>query len=235
MTEARVAETADLRASLAELDRQVERGSQFTQAVIQRSFWRLSTAEELLTRLVNVLEERGVVDAVVDLGFEPASDDDDADDEPAPGIAWPTIALREDDAEQRQTGSSKVVDCDARMHVCQAVCCRMRFPLNAEEIDGGVVKWDLGHPYLIRQDATGRCVHSEGASGCNIYDNRPGVCRRYSCAEDPRIWTDFDGMVLNEEWINANLGPRRMQVEAVVPMETRVEIVPKPKPAAATT
>jgi hypothetical protein len=31
------------------------------------------------------------------------------------------------------------------------------------------------------------------------------VCRGYSCAKDERIWKDFDNMILNEEWIEANL------------------------------
>jgi hypothetical protein len=31
------------------------------------------------------------------------------------------------------------------------------------------------------------------------------VCRGYSCANDPRIWKDFERMELNAEWITANL------------------------------
>ena len=34
----------------------------------------------------------------------------------------------------------------------------------------------------------------------------PTVCRGYSCAGDKRIWSDFEGQVLNQEWIDAHLG-----------------------------
>jgi Fe-S-cluster containining protein len=100
------------------------------------------------------------------------------------------------------------VDCAARMHVCQAVCCTLPFPLSAEEVEAGEVRWDLGHPYVIRQTAEGYCVHNERPTGgCDVYDHRPGVCRGYSCAEDARIWSDFDNMVLNEEFLSSRRRP----------------------------
>jgi hypothetical protein len=39
-----------------------------------------------------------------------------------------------------------------------------------------------------------------------VYADRPGVCRHYSCANDERIWKDFENMELNHEWLDANLG-----------------------------
>ncbi len=100
------------------------------------------------------------------------------------------------------------VDCAARMHVCKAVCCTLPFPLSAEEVEAGDVRWDLGHPYVIRQTAEGYCVHNDQSTGgCDVYDRRPGVCRGYSCAEDTRIWSDFDNMVLNEEFLSSRRRP----------------------------
>jgi Fe-S-cluster containining protein len=88
------------------------------------------------------------------------------------------------------------------------VCCTLPFPLSAAEVEAGEVRWDLGHPYVIRQDAAGYCVHNESDhSGCSIYDRRPGVCRGYSCANDDRIWLDFDNMVLNEEFLRNRKRP----------------------------
>ena len=61
---------------------------------------------------------------------------------------------------------------------------------------------------FIRHEVDGYCTHHHRAGGgCGIYANRPGVCRRYSCANDSRIWKDFDQMELNTEWIAANLPP----------------------------
>jgi Fe-S-cluster containining protein len=211
-------------AAVAELDRQVERGSFFTQAVFQRGFSRIEQAETLLSRLVDLLAERGVVE-FVDLGLAPTpggdgSGGDGADSQS--GISWPAVTLRVDDPDQGSECESSV-DCGARMHICQAVCCRLKFPLSCEEVDSGAVKWDLGHPYIVRHESNGYCTHNDPATGgCLIYGHRPAVCRRYSCAGDTRIWSDFDGMVLNQAWIDEHLATDDLHVAAVVPsMEER--------------
>jgi len=217
---------------LGELDRQVERGSLFTQATLQRSMQRIEGAEMLLAAVVRSLTAKGVVSAEeLGVSFE---DDDEADDDQAPpedaavsaavaaappSIKWPTIAVRVDDPDPA-TRPEVQVDCAARMHVCQAVCCRLKFPLSAAEVDGGQVKWDIGHPYIIRHEADGWCTHNDSTTrGCRIYDDRPGVCRRYSCYGDARIWADFDNMVLNQEWIDAHLSDRgrELHVSAALP------------------
>jgi Fe-S-cluster containining protein len=224
--------TEELQDAVAEVDRQATRSSQFTQAVLQRAFRRINSTEELLLRVVAALDAQGVVSAPA-LGL--AEDDHEPDPiedlDETPTIAWPTIALREDGPDERLPESTKIVDCAARMHVCQAVCCKLRFPLSADEVDAGKVRWDLGHPYFVRHDASGRCVHNDaGNGGCSVYEDRPSVCRRYSCAGDTRIWKDFDAMELNDEWISQHLGARNIGVESVVPpMEVRVQLMRKPR------
>src|SRR5205085_937235 len=140
-----------------------------------------------------------------------------------PSISWPSVAVRvdaEDDGLPVQ-----MVDCEARMHVCHAVCCKLKFPLSGPEIDSGHVKWDIGHPYIIRQESDGRCTHNDAATGhCGVYDHRPRVCRRYSCVGDTRIWKDFDNMVLNQEWIDAHIGQLDLQVSAVLPSLDEPEV-----------
>lgn len=204
---------------LAELDRQVERGSLFAQAVFQREFARLERAESLLLRLVSRLSASGVVSAdelgLVEAGAGPEPPEEPEPPEPDTEINWPTVALRVDDESDPPRQS---VDCDARMHICHAVCCRLKFPLSCSEVDAGTVKWDIGHPYIIRQDSSGWCTHNDRATGCcTVYEDRPGVCRNYSCAGDTRIWKDFDGMVLNQEWIDEHLISQDLHVAAVVP------------------
>ncbi len=223
-----------LRSDVVELDRQVERGSLFTQAALERSFRRIGDAESTLAELVRALDARGVVSAE-ELGFsmtpsdeadgstDGPSDAEEPADDTSGAIGWPTIALRVDSQEQR-TGPEVAVDCNARMPVCQAVCCKLKFPLSPAEVDAGVVKWDIGHPYVIRHDSTGHCIHNDRATGgCTVYEDRPGVCRRYSCANDSRIWKDFDGMVLNQEWLDENLVARDFHVRAVMPDMERID------------
>lgn len=208
----------DVERELAELDRQVVRGSQFNQAVLQRLSWRLSGAEALLGRLVEALAVRGLLDpAAVGLAEEgPDGPTETAPDEPAQEpaamttaeITWPTIAIREDPPPGDDRPDA-AVDCASRLHVCRAVCCRLKFPLSAAEVDAGVVKWDIGHPYIVRHRADGYCVHNDPATlGCSVYGDRPRVCRTYTCAGDGRIWADFDNMVLNHAWIAEHLDRR---------------------------
>jgi Fe-S-cluster containining protein len=92
------------------------------------------------------------------------------------------------------------VDCDARYHLCRGACCALRFPLSTQDLDEGVVRWELGAPYLVRQGQDHRCVHQDRASHhCSIYEQRPGICRVYSCRNDKRIWEDFDRRVINPD------------------------------------
>ena len=213
------------RGQLAELDRQIERGSMFTQASLQRGFSRIDETETLLVSLIQALSAKGLV-SEEELGVTVA-EEEEADAAPQhetrevtgapPAINWPTIALRVDEPEAADT-PEVLVDCDARMHVCHAVCCKLKFPLNTPEVESGVVKWDIGHPYIIRQESNGCCTHNDPATGhCGIYADRPCICRGYSCAGDTRIWKDFDGMVLNQEWIDTHLGGRDLHVSAVFP------------------
>jgi Fe-S-cluster containining protein len=132
-------------------------------------------------------------------------------------VNWPGIAFRVDPEEPAPPVQ---VNCAERMHVCHAVCCKLNFALTPEEVEAGKVKWDLGFPYLIRHASNGYCCHNDTATGrCTVYADRPGVCHRYSCANDKRIWKDFDNMVLNEEWIRANLSNQtRITVRAGLPL-----------------
>ncbi len=193
---------------LAALLRQVERAGLFTHSALGRGHIRQREVESFVYGLIDVLLARGVVDEDELAGAVQAARDqmDKSGETPEPGVV---LRVDEPDA---AAGPPVEVDCAARMHVCGAVCCKLDFALAYDEIEGGVLRWDMGRPYLIRHEDDGLCVHNDRASGgCGVYADRPTPCRRYSCATDERIWTDFDAMELNTEWIEANLldgGPR---------------------------
>ena len=119
------------------------------------------------------------------------------------------------------------VDCAARMPVCQAVCCKLGIHLSADEVLGDRLRADPDKPFLLQRDDDGRCTHQERWTGfCGVYEDRPKPCRRYSCAGDRRIWRDFEGMVLNQEWIDANLGGSGgLQLIQLEPLRRRVRLV----------
>jgi hypothetical protein len=98
------------------------------------------------------------------------------------------------------------IDCEKRIPLCHAACCRLRFALSKQDVYEGLIKWDLGKPYLIAQDKDGYCTHFErGTCACTVRENRPVPCRGYDCRKDKRIWLDFDNKVVNpnihrEDW-----------------------------------
>lgn len=85
------------------------------------------------------------------------------------------------------------IDCQSRLHLCKARCCKLSFPLSFQDLDERIVEWDYAKPYQIRQGADGYCVHHDRTNGCcSVYNHRPAVCRAYDCRQDKRIWIDFE-------------------------------------------
>lgn len=92
------------------------------------------------------------------------------------------------------------IDCENRVHLCKAACCRLPFALSKEDVQEGIVRWDLGQPYIIARDGDGYCTHMErGACRCAVYVHRPIPCRGYDCRNDKRIWLDFKNKVVNPQ------------------------------------
>ena len=202
---------------LTQLERQLIRSSHFTQAVMDKLVARLARAEASIGELVELLQAGGILADEDPEPSEPVTQDDDEEAPRAVPTSWPGIAFGAEPQEPEEPGP---VDCAARMHICHAVCCKLNFALTPSEVEAGTAKFDLGFPYMIRHESNGYCSHNDTATGrCGIYADRPGVCRRYNCANDTRIWKDFDKMELNEEWIRDNLENRgRILVRPTLPI-----------------
>jgi Fe-S-cluster containining protein len=187
--------------AVRELERQVERGNLFAHTALTDQLVRTNEQAALLSGLIDYLIQQGVVQpaelkAVVEAVRAEAVERRE--------VATLGVAIRVDG---EAGGRPPVaVNCAERLHICQAVCCRLHFALTVEEIETGRMKWDLGKPYLNRQLQHGYCHQIDpDRKCCRIYADRPAVCRGYSCAGDGRIWKDFDAMELNQEWIDAHL------------------------------
>jgi len=191
-------------ADAAELARQTERAQLFIHTALGRNAIRLHEVESFAFGVLDVLLSKGIVsNDEVSAAVERVRDETSARGE-ALGVG---VALRVDEASAPE--ATVVVNCEERMPICHSICCKLDFPLTVEEVEAGGVKWDLGRPYHIRHDAEGFCTHRDRATGfCSTYGSRPGICRGYSCAQDTRIWKDFDRMELNTEWIEAYLQKR---------------------------
>ncbi len=113
----------------------------------------------------------------------------------------------------KYTVGSPPIDCENRLHLCQARCCTFRFALSTQDLDEGVVRWDYAHPYLNAVRTDNYCTHCHPETkGCGVYHYRPAVCRQYDCRNDKRIWQDFDNYIpADYAAIDAD---RRAQAEA---------------------
>jgi Fe-S-cluster containining protein len=110
------------------------------------------------------------------------------------------VAMQEGEQDKYAFGGSVDIDCDSRVHLCKASCCRMSFALSEQDVQEGVIKWDMGRPYLIAQDSEGYCRHLDRDSyHCMVREWRPLPCRGYDCRNDQRIWLDFDQKIINPE------------------------------------
>lgn len=187
----------------------MERGNLFAHTVLTEQAARANQTEAVVSGLADLLVRLDVVQAddlvaavertrkeIADAGRQAAVD----------------VALRVDG--EAPAVPAEAIDCEARLPHCKAVCCRLRFALTVEEIESGPVKWDLGRPYFNRHGPDGYCHRIDGETlGCGVYEERPLVCRQYSCAGDTRIWKDFDAMEINQEWIDEHLGAERSPIE----------------------
>jgi Fe-S-cluster containining protein len=196
---------------IRELERQVEQGNLFAHTALTDQILRMNENEAFIYGLIDYLIQKGLVQpdelqATVDSVRKEIVEKKE--------YAALGVAIRVDGDEDRN--QMVAVNCQDRLHICRAACCRLRFALTVEEIETGRMKWELGNPYYNRHDDHGYCHQMDmDHKSCNIYTDRPSVCRRYSCANDQRIWKDFEHMELNEEWIAANLDDDRYHLIGV--------------------
>lgn len=189
------------------LERQATEGAMHAHSVDSQLAERLHILESMFYGLVDLLvNKRAIAESELAGAAHQVSEIIEERGERAHG----GVALRVDPAGDQ---TFTPVNCAERMPVCKAICCRLSFPLTAEEVQSGQLKWEMGRPYFIRHNSQGACVHQNDATGaCGVYDKRPSICKRYSCETDTRIWKDFANMVLNQEWIDEHLGPERPQL-----------------------
>lgn len=106
-----------------------------------------------------------------------------------------------DAVDKYQVSNEHGPPCLELLPICKGRCCSLHFPLSTQDLEEGVIRWDYGRPYLIKQrPEDNRCVHSDPDGGhCTVYEHRPAPCRKYDCRNDARIWKDFATRELAEE------------------------------------
>jgi Fe-S-cluster containining protein len=96
------------------------------------------------------------------------------------------------------------VDCQDRLHICKAVCCKFPFALSRQDVEEGVINWEFKRPYLIAHDADGYCVHLDRETfSCSVRENRPVPCRGFDCRNNEKwkVWVDYDAKIINTDLV----------------------------------
>lgn len=94
------------------------------------------------------------------------------------------------------------VDCDSCLATCKAICCKFPFALSRQDVDEGIIRWELKRPYLIAHDSDGYCVHLDRETfQCSVHDHRPVPCRGFDCRNSNRwkVWYDDNESHINPE------------------------------------
>ena len=108
------------------------------------------------------------------------------------------VVLQDPQPDKYAFAGSPPIDCETRIPLCKASCCRLPFALSKQDLEERVVRWDFSVPYMIKRGEDGYCTHLDRCTqACAIYQNRPVPCRGYDCRKDKRIWLDFANRIPN--------------------------------------
>jgi Fe-S-cluster containining protein len=184
-------------ALLAKLRDEIVGGLMYTHSRANANTSRVLETATFLYALVELLAEKGVL--VID-------ELDARKDQIADGVQrrflskGMGVVLQEPEQDKYVFAAEAHVDCENRIHLCKAACCRMLFPLSRQDIAERIVMWDLEAPYLIAQTEDGWCRHLDRAAcKCTVREHRPIPCRAYDCRNDSRIWLDFANYAINPD------------------------------------
>jgi hypothetical protein len=108
------------------------------------------------------------------------------------------VAVQEFEVSKYEFTGGPMIDCEARLPLCGAACCKLPLALSSDDVREGVLTWDTGRPYMMARGADHYCVHLDRQTRqCGVYGQRPIPCRGYDCRGDRRIWLDFDARIIN--------------------------------------
>lgn len=94
------------------------------------------------------------------------------------------------------------VDCEGRLAVCKAVCCKLPFALSRQDVEEGIIRWEFGRPYLIAHEDDGYCIHMDrNTYKCTVREQRTVPCKGFDCKDNEKwkIWIDYDKRMINPE------------------------------------
>jgi Fe-S-cluster containining protein len=173
----------------------VVRGLVYTHNRANANTAELHEACSTLHALADLLIERGVLDRETLEARRRAAAEQLRREYIERGMA---VAMQEFPVSKYEFRGGPEIDCEDRLPLCKASCCKLPLALSKEDVQEGIVRWELGRPYMIAQTPEHYCVHLDTESHhCGVYAQRPIPCRGYDCRQDKRIWLDFEKRLVN--------------------------------------
>jgi hypothetical protein len=183
--------------ALGELRQELTGGLLYTHSRANANTSRILETAAFLYALIELLDEKGIITVAELDARKPAVVERLEKRFLDKGMG---VTVQEPERDKYNLPEAAQIDCATRIELCGAACCRMWFPLSRQDIEEGVIQWDLQYPYIIAQDSQSYCRHLDRAcSRCTAYDHRPLPCRMFDCRTDPRIWLDFEQRAINPD------------------------------------
>src|SRR5690348_10553079 len=131
---------------LGELRKEIVAGLQYTHSRASANTSRALESATFLYALIELLTEKGIL-TIEELD---ARKDKIADRVEKRFLSKGMgVVLQEPDQDKYAFQAEAHVDCENRVHLCKAACCRMIFPLSRQDVAERLIMWDLEAPYLI--------------------------------------------------------------------------------------
>jgi Fe-S-cluster containining protein len=196
---------------------EIAEGLFYTHTRLSQSTNKILEASSFLYALVEILDEKGLV-SIAELDERKKT----VGARLAEQLREKGVGVMVTDGDEDKYAFTKEakIDCENRVDICHAACCRLRFALTKQDVYEGIIRWELGQPYLIAQDKDGYCTHIErGTCRCTVREHRPVPCRGYDCRNDKRIWQDFVNRIANpnidrEDWPKCEMAEEGKQAAA---------------------
>jgi Fe-S-cluster containining protein len=190
---------ADTQYQTKHLSKEVAEGLLYTHTRVNANTTKTLEASSFLYALIELLDEKGLI-SIEEL--------DERKKQVAKRLVEKFVEsgiglLYQDSGEDKYEFKQEAfVDCQSRLHVCKAVCCKFPFALSKQDVEEGIIRWEFGRPYLIAHDADGYCIHMDrNTYNCTVREHRPVPCRGFTCENNEKwhVWHDYEAKVINKE------------------------------------
>jgi hypothetical protein len=142
------------------LRQEVADGLLYTHARLSDNTKKTLEAASFLYGLIELLSEKGLISIEEVDECKHAVAQRLAEKNSEQGIG---VLLQEPEYDKYTFEGEAKIDCENRIHLCKAACCRLPFALSKQDIREGIIHWDLDQPTSLRRRKTGTALIWSGA------------------------------------------------------------------------